>query len=77
MSNLENATRIQNQKIDNLTNAIQKLAEVKTVGGSSHQIPQWLKTTIITGTSLLSITCLAILIPLLIKWMSNLVNWLF
>ncbi|MDR1884543.1 MAG: hypothetical protein LBR26_17480 [Prevotella sp.] len=77
MSNLENITRIQNQKIENLTNAIQKLAEIKAVGGISPKIPQWLKATVITGTSLLSITCLAILIPLLIKWLSNLINWLF
>ena len=78
MSNLENATRVQNQKMESLTNAIQKLAETKVVGGGiTPQIPRWLKTMVILGGGLLSITCLSILIPLLIKWVSNLVNWLF
>jgi len=77
MSNMEDATRTQNQKMENLTNAIQKLAELKMEGNTSLQIPQWVKLSVIAGTSLLSITCLAVLIPLLIKWVSNLINWLF
>lgn len=91
MSNLENATHLQNQKIDNLYNAILQLAQKKTIesypmknpdtdkGMTSPQIkiPIWMKIGGMVSMSLVSITCLAILTPLLIEWISNFINWLF
>jgi hypothetical protein len=77
ISNLENATRVQNQKIDDLTNAIYELAEIKIKGRTTIEIPHWLKRTIVFVCVLLSMTCLAVLIPLLLKWVFNLINWTF
>jgi len=76
ISHLEDATRQQNQKIDNLVGAIQRLAEIKTDGKVKTIIPRWAKITGITGGVLLSTTCLLIIIPILTKWISNIINYL-
>lgn len=81
MMNLEEATRQQNLKIDSLAQAIRQLAEIKTSGTSeikvNTEMPHWVKTVGITTGGLLSISCLVYLVPQLIKWISNLINWLF
>lgn len=70
----------QNIKIDELAKEIRFLANVKTSGGTIKQefiIPKWLKILIIAGSSLIGVACLSYIVPLLFKWISNLVNWLF
>ncbi|GBU07458.1 hypothetical protein AwDysgo_07890 [Bacteroidales bacterium] len=86
ISNFESTTSIQNKKIDDLVNAIQKLTKIKTAEKPKLEIPQWepkleiplwLKATIVTVGGIISVSCLAILVPLLIEWVSNLIKWLF
>jgi len=74
------ATNQQNQKIDALTNEIRVLAKAKIEGGTIKQeitLPKWIKLLIISGSTLVAVTCLFFIIPPLIEWIKNLVNWIF
>ncbi len=74
------ATNQQNQKIDELAKEIRALAKAKIEGGTIKQeitLPKWIKILIISGSSLFAIACLFFIIPLLIEWISNLINWIF
>ena len=74
------ATHQQNQKIDELAKEIRALAKVKIEGGTIKQeitLPKWIKILIISGSGLFSVACLFFIIPLLIEWITNLINWIF
>ncbi|MEX2568550.1 MAG: hypothetical protein WD431_21595 [Cyclobacteriaceae bacterium] len=73
------ATDWQNMKIEELTKEIRTLAEVYTSGGIIKQeisFPKWLKTLAIAGSSLLAVTCLFYIVPILVKLISKLVKLL-
>ncbi|MDR1403049.1 MAG: hypothetical protein LBJ60_05025 [Tannerellaceae bacterium] len=74
MEKLVYATHLQYQKTGNLTNAIQRLAEIKTGKQTAPQISYRLKCVVVTACILLSATCLSILIPMMGKWALNLIN---
>ncbi|WP_163218090.1 hypothetical protein [Bacteroides sp. 224] len=84
ISNLEEATKQQNQKMDSLIQTIRQLAEAKSSGTSEvlvtpeikvdTKMPRWVKIVGITAGSLLIISHLSYLIPQLIEWISNLIN---
>ena len=74
------ATNRQNGKIEELAKEIRALAIAKTDGGTIKQeisFPKWLKILVVAGSSLLALTCLSYIVPLLIEWISILLNWLF
>jgi tetratricopeptide (TPR) repeat protein len=74
------ATNTQNKKIDELTKEIRALAKAKIEGGTIKQeiiVSKWIKILIISGSSLLAISCLFFILPLIIDWITNLFNWLF
>lgn len=74
------ATNKQNQKIEELTKEIRALIKAKIVSGTIKQeitLPKWIKILIISGSSLFAITCLFFIVPILIKWITTLINWLF
>jgi hypothetical protein len=74
------ATNKQNQKIEELTKEIRALAKAKIEGGTIKQeitLPKWIKILIISGSSLFAIACLFFIVPLLIEWITTLINWLF
>ena len=74
IENFEKATKEQNGKIEELTRSIHKLAQKEISGGSGPlPIPKWVKITVVTVASLVSVTCLAVLIPLLIGWVTKLI----
>jgi ABC-type transporter Mla subunit MlaD len=75
VANFEKATKEQNGKIEELTRSIHKLAQ-KEISGSTilPQMPIWFRIASITVGSLVSVTCLAVLVPLLIEWFTNLFN---
>lgn len=75
IANFEKATKEQNGKIEELTRSIHKLAQKEISGGSGPiPIPKWFKITVVTVASLVSVTCLAVLVPLFIGWITNLIN---
>lgn len=71
----------QNDNINYLAKAIEKLARVETnssevnVTAKMPRFPKWMKGSIISVGILISITCLSILIPIIIEWITNLINW--
>ncbi|HOK39355.1 MAG TPA: hypothetical protein PLC87_11895 [Bacteroidales bacterium] len=74
------ATNRQNSKIDELTKEIRHLALAKTESGSIKQIirlPKWIRVLIIAGSSILILSCLFYVIPLLIDLITKLINGLF
>ena len=74
------STEKQNRKIDELTEEIRNLATIKTEGGTITQeftIPKWVKSSIIIATSLVAVASLIYIVPILIEWITNLINWLF
>ena len=74
------ATNKQNGIIEELAKEIRALAKAKTDGGTIIQeisFPKWFKILAVAGCSLLALTCLSYLIPLLIAWISNQVNLIF
>lgn len=74
------STEKQNTKIDELTEEIRNLATIKTEGGTITQeftIPKWIKSSIIIATSLVAVASLIYIVPILIEWITNLINWLF
>lgn len=80
IKDFKEATNRQNVKIDELTKEIRILANVKTSGGTIMQefiFPKGLKILIIAGSSLITVACISYIVPLLFKWISNLVNWIF
>lgn len=82
VANFEKIIEKQNNKIDDLTKSINELAKIKTSGEikvilETPKIPKWFKISAITVGSLISVTCLAVLIPILIEWIKTLINWLF
>ena len=75
IANFEKATKEQNGKIEELTRSIHKLAQKEISGGSGPiPIPKWFKITVVTVASLVSVTCLAVLVPLFIGWITKLIN---
>jgi hypothetical protein len=74
MSDLKNVAHVQNQKMENLIHAIRQLAEMKTIGSTTPKISLGLKVVAVTGCVLVSATCLSVLIPILIKLVSNLIK---
>ena len=42
--------------------------------GKKQPLPQWVKVSAISTASLVSLTSLAILIPILIEWINKLIN---
>lgn len=80
IKDFKTATNQQNQKIDELAKEIRALAKAKIEGGTIKQeitLPKWIKILIISGSSLFAVTCLFFIIPLLIEWITNLINWIF
>jgi len=80
IKDFKEATNKQSIKIDELTKEIRGLAYAKTEGGTIKQVislPKWVKISIITGSSLLLISCLFYIVPMLIEWITKLANWLF
>ncbi len=78
INNLEKATTEQNRKLSQLAESINELAQVKATGGTIKPlIPKWIKITVISTLCLISVTCLTVLIPLLVKYISNLINQFF
>lgn len=74
-SKFEKAIMDQNKKTDRLIESIRELAAVKTTGSSSlTTIPRWVKILSMLSGSVLIVTCLSFLIPLLIQWITNLIN---
>lgn len=74
------AIKEQNEKIKDLTKEISALAKAKIEGGTIRQeinLPKWLKIIIITGSSLITVTCLFYILPILIELINKLINWLF
>lgn len=73
----------QNDNINYLVKAIDNLTRVETtssevsVTAKMPKFPKWMKGSIISVGILISITCLSILIPILIDWITNLINWIF
>jgi predicted TIM-barrel fold metal-dependent hydrolase len=68
IKDFKEATNRQNGKIEELTKEIRAFAKAKTEGGTIMQeisFPKWLKILTITGSSLLAVTCLAVLFYLL------------
>jgi predicted RNase H-like nuclease (RuvC/YqgF family) len=75
IENFERATKEQNGKIEELTRSIYKLAQKEISGGSVPlPIPKWVKITGVIVGSLVSVTCIAVLAPLLVEWITKLVN---
>src|SRR5690606_21095440 len=80
IKDFKEATNKQNQKIEELTKEIRALAKAKIEGGTIKQeitLPKWIKILIISGSSLFAVACLFFIIPLLIEWITNLINWIF
>lgn len=78
INNLEKATTEQNRKLSQLAESIKELAQVKATGGTIKPfVPKWIKITAISTLGLISVTCLTVLIPLLVKYISNLINMFF
>lgn len=62
ISNLEKATVDQNKKIDNLTKAIERLAEIKTTGTVKTIIPGWVKISVFVGGGIVVVSCVYFLV---------------
>ena len=80
IKDFKEATNKQNQKIEELAKEIRALAKAKIEGGTIKQeisLPKWIKILIISGSSLFAVACLFFIVPLLIEWITNLINWLF
>ncbi|MEI6140610.1 MAG: hypothetical protein WCP85_15180 [Mariniphaga sp.] len=80
IKDFKEATNRQNGKIDELTREIRALAKAKSDGGTANDeltFPNWLKILIVSVSSLLALTCLIYIVPFIILWISNLVNWIF
>lgn len=74
MNNLERATNEQNHKIDKLADAINELVKIKVGDRPIPKTPKWIKLVTISVGVLISATCLAVLIPLLLEWVANQIN---
>lgn len=69
ISMLEASTKEQNKKIDKLVDEIKHLAEQKTSGSvvvSHKKMPLWVKILLITGGSIVTLSCLSALIMIII-----------
>ena len=80
IKDFKDATDRQNGKIDELAKEIRALAKAQNDGGAIKQeisFPKWIKILVVAGSSLLAVTCLSYIVPQLIEWISNLVNWIF
>jgi hypothetical protein len=80
IKDFKEAIKEQNEKIKDLAKEISALAKAKIEGGTIRQeinFPKWLKIIIITGSSLITVTCLFYIVPLLIELINKLINWLF
>ena len=80
IKDFKEAINKQNQKIEELAKEIRALAKAKIEGGTIKQeitLPKWIKILIISGSSLFAVACLFFIVPLLIEWITNLINWLF
>jgi hypothetical protein len=79
VSSFEKIIEKQNGKIDDLTKSINELAKAKTSGEikvtpEMPEIPKWVKFSAITVGSLISVTCIIVITPILIEWITNLIN---
>jgi DNA repair exonuclease SbcCD ATPase subunit len=73
LAELVKQSGVQSQQIAQLTRAIHELAEMKTTGGTMQtRLPQWLIIIIVVGGGLVSITCLAVLVPKIIELFNSL-----
>lgn len=73
------ASHLQSRKIEELAREIRALARAKTDGGVINQeisFPKWLKVLIIAGSSLVALTCLFYILPILFGWIINLFKWI-
>ncbi|MDO9510903.1 MAG: hypothetical protein Q7J34_04020 [Bacteroidales bacterium] len=73
------ATNLQSRKIEELAREIRALAKAKTDGGVISQeisFPKWLKVLTIAGGSLVAVTCLFYILPILLGWIINLLKWI-
>lgn len=69
IAGFERATADQNRKIDLLTAAIEKLAQVKASGGTIRQkLPRWAKIMLIVAGSLASVVCLREIVLMVVVW---------
>lgn len=77
IKDFKEAIHKQNGEIEKLAKEIRELARAKTDGGIIRQemiLPNWLKYLTIAFSSLLAITCLSLIVPLFIDWISKLFN---
>jgi len=80
IKDFKEAINKQNIKIEELINEIRHLSETKMEGATISQantIPRWSKILMISVGSLISISCLMFILPILINWVKNFINWLF
>lgn len=80
IKDFKEATNRQSEKIEELAKEIRALAKAKIEGGTIKQeitLPKWIKILIISGSSLFAVACLFYIVPILIEWITNLINWLF
>ena len=76
----KDVTNSQNYKIDNLTKEIHQLALENTDSSTIKPIidmPKWVNGLIIACSSILILSCLFYIIPLIIETIEKLINWLF
>jgi len=80
IAKFEHATSEQNRKISELANNIKELAQAKTVGGEVkvvQHIPRKTKILAIAGICIVSLSGLFYILPIIVKWLSKLINWIF
>lgn len=73
------ATNRQNGKLEDLTKEIRAFAQIKTEGGTIKQIislPKWITVFLTVGSSLLIISCLFYISPILIELIDKLIKWI-
>jgi hypothetical protein len=80
ITRLEQTMKDQNRKFDALLSEIAKLSQIKATGGEikiASQPNKTVKTALLTTVSILSLAVLSYFIPQFIKWISELLKWLF
>lgn len=77
IKDFKEATNKQTGKIEELAKEIRSLSMAKIEGGTIKQevdLPRWTKISIVAGISLVSIACLFYIIPIIIGWITRIIN---
>lgn len=80
IAKFERATSEQNRKISDLANNIKELAQTKAIGGEVkvvQHIPRSIKILAIVGISIVSLSGLLYILPIIWEWIIKLINYLF